>query len=101
MVGYSAGTNIIQKTVLDPTLGVRIRGIMCVCVGVDYIGARNALEDSFQGRMYSRLMTALSKVRIILYTALSYTIVYLLLTSEPLPNRYRTATEPTNLYSIK
>jgi predicted alpha/beta-fold hydrolase len=62
MVGYSAGTNIIQKTVLDPTLGVRIRGIMCVCVGVDYIGARNALEDSFQGRMYSRLMTALSKV---------------------------------------
>ena len=63
LVGFSAGTNIVQKTVLDPDLGVRIRGIMCVCVGSDYFGARNALENTFEGRIYSRLMTSLCKVR--------------------------------------
>jgi hypothetical protein len=79
LVGFSAGTNIVQKTVSDKTLGVRIRGIMCVCVVRDYIEARNALEDTFQGRMYSRLMTSLWKVTlrnwtecIILYTCSIY-----------------------------
>ena len=61
LVGFSAGTNIVQKTVLDRDLNVRIRGIMCVCVGRDYLGARNALEDTFEGRIYSRLMTTLCK----------------------------------------
>ena len=62
LVGFSAGTNIVQKTVLDVNLSVRIRGILCVCVVRDYIEARNALEDTFQGRIYSRLMTSLWKV---------------------------------------
>lgn len=61
LVGFSAGTNIVQKTVLDKSLRVRVRGIMCVCVGRDYVGARNALEDTFEGRIYSRLMTSLWK----------------------------------------
>ena len=65
LVGFSAGTNIVQKTILDKTLGVKIKGIMCVCVVRDYIDARNALEDTFQGRMYSRLMTSLWKVRVV------------------------------------
>jgi hypothetical protein len=68
LVGFSAGTNIVQKTVSDQTLGVRIRGIMCVCVVRDYIEARNALEDTFQGRMYSRLMTSLWKVTLCSWT---------------------------------
>ena len=61
LVGFSAGTNIVQKTVLDKSLKVRVRGIMCVCVGRDYIGARTALEETFEGRIYSRLMTSLTK----------------------------------------
>mmetsp|Transcript_15210 Transcript_15210/g.14617 ORF Transcript_15210/g.14617 Transcript_15210/m.14617 type:complete len:430 (-) Transcript_15210:701-1990(-) len=61
LVGFSAGTNIVQKTILDENLGVKIRGIMCVCVVRDYIDARNTLEDTFQGRIYSRLMTSLWK----------------------------------------
>ena len=64
LVGFSAGTNIVQKTVSDIKLGVRIRGMMCVCVVRDYMDARNALENTFQGRMYSRLMASLWKVRV-------------------------------------
>ena len=38
--------------------------MMCVCVVRDYMDARNALENTFQGRMYSRLMASLWKVRV-------------------------------------
>jgi predicted alpha/beta-fold hydrolase len=62
LVGFSAGTNIVQKTLLDKSLGVKILAAMCVCVSSDYIAGRDNLEDTFQGRVYSRLMATIYKV---------------------------------------
>lgn len=58
LVGYSAGSNLVMRTLTDPVTKVKnLKGAMCVCVNRDYLTARNNLENSFRGCIYSFLMT--------------------------------------------
>ena len=78
LVGYSAGSNIVQKALLhcrrqeeesagcDGTrLSPRIWGAVCVCITYDYMAARQRLERSPVGSMYSMLMTHIYKVALV------------------------------------
>ena len=78
LVGYSAGSNIILKTLLKSE-GVRVGGgdggsqalgplrhlvaaAMCVCVTYDYRKSVANLEKTSIGRVYSKLIARQSKV---------------------------------------
>jgi len=62
LVGYSAGTNLVMRTLSDKTKVKSLKGAMCVCVNRDYLTTRNNLENSFRGLIYSSLMTMAYKV---------------------------------------
>ncbi len=77
LVGYSAGANIVQKTLnkLAPTATSAstahkdqkakeggVKGGMCVCVCQDYAGARDRLESSVLGCLFSSFITQTYKV---------------------------------------
>ena len=94
LVGYSAGSNIVQRTLLrcrqeeegqdqereegaagpseQAVRRPRIWAAMCVCITYDYLAARQRLERSPVGAVYSMLMTHIYKV-----SFLSYFIAYL------------------------
>ena len=99
LVGYSAGSNIVQKALLhcrrqeeecagqnDGTrlLSPRIWGATCVCITYDYMAARQRLERSPVGAVYSMLMAHIYKVYFptrLRFTATS--LIALLLTASP------------------
>jgi len=64
LVGYSAGTNIINKLITDNTFVTKngICAAMCLCNnGKSYLEARVDLESTFIGRIYSRLIVMVYK----------------------------------------
>jgi predicted alpha/beta-fold hydrolase len=65
-VGFSAGANIVQKTLLhysrlDLVEKKHIVGGMIVCVGSDYKTIRQRLESSLFGKIYSFLLCMVAK----------------------------------------
>jgi len=57
LVGYSAGSNLVLRTLNDSNKIKSLVGAMCVCVNRDYLTSRTNLEASFRGCIYSSLMT--------------------------------------------
>lgn len=63
VVGFSAGSNITQKLLLESKKASElVHGAFCVCVNQDYFAARERLEKTVHGRVYSYLMSSLQKV---------------------------------------
>ena len=62
LVGYSAGSNLVIKTISEKSKPKTLKAAMCVCVNRDYLSARNNLENSVRGSIYSFLMTMAFKV---------------------------------------
>jgi len=60
-VGYSAGSNIVQRLVSNPLLQTIIKGSMIVCYNKDYLAGRQHLEGSIKGLGYSMAMCSLQK----------------------------------------
>lgn len=60
-VGYSAGSNIVQRLVSNPSLQPIIKGAMIVCYNKDYLTGRQHLEGHIKGLGYSMAMTQLQK----------------------------------------
>jgi predicted alpha/beta-fold hydrolase len=57
LVGFSAGSNIIHKLVLNYHHRKDfIRGAVAVCVNGDYLATRKHLESTLQGKLYSALL---------------------------------------------
>ena len=58
MVGYSAGTNVMMKTILkNQQFKQMITAMLCVCVTYDYKKSRDNLENTLIGSIYSWLIT--------------------------------------------
>ncbi len=57
MVGYSAGTNVLMKTILkNEEFRHIIVAVLCVCVTYDYKKSRDNLESTWVGSFYSWLI---------------------------------------------
>lgn len=66
LVGYSAGANIVLKTLLrNPSFCSLVSGAFCVCVTYDYKKSLENLESTYIGRVYSYLMAMLFKDTIV------------------------------------
>jgi predicted alpha/beta-fold hydrolase len=62
-VGYSAGSNIVFRTLIkNHNFSNIISAAMCVCVTYDYKKSVENLEKSSIGRIYSKLIAMQSKV---------------------------------------
>lgn len=59
--GFSAGTNLLQTTILHNNTGLQILGAVCVCCNVDYGKARDNIESTFIGRFYSWVLVSIFK----------------------------------------
>jgi len=63
LVGFSAGSNLVLKLLLDAELCKKnhIKAALGVCINKDYLTARTDLEASLVGKLYSMLITAQHK----------------------------------------
>lgn len=57
LVGFSAGSNIIHKLIINNKRKDFLKAALGVCIGGDYVKARMHLESSFAGKLYSYLIT--------------------------------------------
>ena len=70
LTGFSAGSNILQRALLTLRQqrqgtgadGPRVKAAVCVCITYDYMAARQRLERSPVGAVYSMLMAHMYKV---------------------------------------
>jgi len=71
LTGFSAGSNIVQRALLSLRQqqrekgteedGPRVKAAVCVCITYDYMAARQRLEKSPVGALYSMLMAHMYK----------------------------------------
>lgn len=61
LVGYSAGTNIVHKLLMDPCRPRNVIAGMSVCINQDYKAGRDKLEQTTSGKVYSMMITLVQK----------------------------------------